>query len=275
MRAARGAALLLVLWLVLLLSGLVAGYALSARIASLQGNGLARDVVAGEAARAGVEYAASRLLDPDPAQRWAVDGRTYRWVFDGVPVDVTVRDEAAKLDLNGAPFGLLQAFFVALGEPSEAAARLAGAVVDWRDADSLVQPAGGAEDADYAAAGLQGGAKDAPFERVAELAEVLGMRPALYAAAAPHLTVYTGRAMPEAASADPLLRRAMGLPPAEAAADAAASPVAGSGTYSIESRARPADGRSVRRSVVLRMGSSGLPGSSYTTLDWQAGSAAR
>ena len=61
MRRQRGAALLLVMWLVLLLSGLVAAYAMSARIESLQGNGAARGVVAGEAARAGVELAASRL----------------------------------------------------------------------------------------------------------------------------------------------------------------------------------------------------------------------
>ncbi|HQX90962.1 MAG TPA: general secretion pathway protein GspK, partial [Thermomonas sp.] len=36
----RGAALLMVLWLVLLLAGLVAGYALTARVESLQGNGV-------------------------------------------------------------------------------------------------------------------------------------------------------------------------------------------------------------------------------------------
>ena len=40
-RRQRGAALLLVMWLILLLSGLVAGYAMSARIESMQGNGLA------------------------------------------------------------------------------------------------------------------------------------------------------------------------------------------------------------------------------------------
>ncbi|MEN9310929.1 MAG: hypothetical protein RLY77_1054, partial [Pseudomonadota bacterium] len=37
------------------------------------------------------------------------------------------------------------------------------------------------------------------------------------------------------------------------------------------SRARLTDGRSARLSVVLRMGGSGLPGSTYTTLHWQAG----
>ena len=40
-----GAALLLVMWVVLLLAGLVAGYAMASRIESLQGNGVARGLV--------------------------------------------------------------------------------------------------------------------------------------------------------------------------------------------------------------------------------------
>lgn len=270
---ARGAALLLVMWLVLLLSALVAGYALSARIESLQGNGNARALVASEAARAGVEYAVSRMLDPDPARRWAADGRRNGWSFAGVPVEVEVRDEAAKIDLNAASADLLGKFFVRLGQPREAATRLAGAILDWRDGDPLTQPAGGAEDADYAAAGLAWGAKDAPFETVSELAQVLGMTPALYAAAATHLTVHTGAPMPDARFADPLVLAAMDAPP-RAPVDPKAVPPGGSGTYSIDSRARLADGRRAHLSVVVRVGGNGLPGSTYTPLHWQDGALA-
>ena len=174
-QAARGAALLLVLWLVLLLAGLVAGYALTARVESLQGNGVARSLIAREAARAGVEYAAARMLEQDPARRWAVDGRPYSFNFEGAPVTVTVRDESAKIDLNAASLDLISQLFQALGEPRASADKLAGAVIDWRDPDSLTQPSGGAEDADYLAAGLNWGAKDAPFESVAELEQVLGL----------------------------------------------------------------------------------------------------
>lgn len=271
----RGAALLLVLWLVLLLSGLVAGYAMSARVESLQGNGLARTLVAREAARAGLEYAVARLLDPDLRRRWMADGRVHALDFDGVPLALTVRDEAAKVDLNAAPLELLQALFEALGEPHARAVRLAAAIVDWRDPDALVQAAGGAEDDAYMAAGRSGGAKDAPFESVSELIRVLGMTPALATAAAPHLTVHGGRARPLAELADPLVRRALGLPPAAAVGEAAALTGSGSGTYRIDSRARLADGRSLQLSVVLRLGSSGLPGSTYTPLQWQMGSAAK
>ena len=264
------------MWLVLLLSGLVAGYAMSARIASLQGNGAARGVVAGEAARAGVEYAVSRLLEPDPAQRWAADGRGYTFPFGRAEVVIEVRDESAKIDLNAAAPALLAGLFEALGEPRERAARMAGAVVDWRDPDNLSQPVGGAEDPAYAAAGLAWGAKDAPFDSVAELEQVLGMRPALYVAAAPHLTVYSGNATPDANIADGIVLAAMGLPARQAAIDPDALPAGvGSGTYSIDSRARLPDGRSAHLSVVLRMGGNALPGSTYTPLRWQAGSDAR
>ena len=269
----RGAALLLVMWLVLLLSGLVAAYAMSARIESLQGNGAARGVVAGEAARAGLELAVSRLLEQDPKQRWVADGRAYKLPFGGADVSVAILDEAAKIDLNAAAPTLLAGLFEELGEPREGATRLAAAIADWRDPDNLSQPVGGAEDPAYASAGLAWGAKDAPFDSVAELAQVLGMRPALVASAVPHLTVYSGNAAPNANIASPVVLAAMGLQPRTAPIDPDAPPAsAGSGTYSIDSRARLPDGRSAHLSVVLRMGGNALPGSTYTPLRWQAGS---
>lgn len=264
----RGVALLLVLWLVLLLAGIVAAFALSARVESTSGNGLARGVRAAQAARAGIELAVARMSDPEPQRRWTPDGSPHAFTLGDAEVEVAVRDENAKIDLNGAPLDLLARLFEQLGEPRDAANRLAGAIVDWRDPDSLTQPGGGAEDADYAAAGLEGGAKDAPFETVAEVEQVLGMRPDLYARAAPHLTVHSGNARPDARFADPVVRAALGLPPAETAAGGPL-PVGGSGTYSIDSRARLTDGRSAHLSVVVRVGGNALPGSTYTPLRWQ------
>lgn len=264
----RGAALLLVLWIVLLLAALVGGYALNARIESLQGHGLARALQARQSARAGVEYVVWRLLDPDPARRWPVDGRRQRVQLSGVPVEISVRDVTGLIDLNAASVTLLRDFFVALGEPPGRAARLAGAVVDYRDPDSLTQPGGGGEDADYAAAGLAWGAKDAPFEQVSELQQVLGMTPALYARAAPHLTVYSGQALPDARVADSLVRRVLGLPDLPAA-PAAQAVLTGSGTYSIDSQVRLTDGRRAHLRLVIRLGGNGLPGSTYTPLHWQ------
>ncbi|MEO6155687.1 MAG: type II secretion system minor pseudopilin GspK [Thermomonas sp.] len=260
------------MWVILLLSGLVAGYAMSARIESMQGNGLARSVAAREAARAGVEYAVSRMLDADPGQRWVPDGRDYRFSFDGAQIEVSVRDETGNIDLNNAGPALFAGLLRAQGEPAESATRLAGVIVDWRDEDSLVQVAGGAEDSNYAAAGLAWGAKDAPFETVTELEQVLGMRPELFRSLAPYVTVYSSAAMPNAAFADGPVLQAMGVNRPQPIDDSV--PTAGSGTYSIQSRARLANGRRAHLSVILRMGGNGLPGSSYTPLRWQEGALA-
>ena len=49
----------------------------------------------------------------------------------------------------------------------------------------------------------------------------------------------------------------------------------GSGTYSIDSRARLRDGREAMLRVVVRAGGNGLPGSAYTPLRWEEGASPR
>lgn len=282
-RFQRGAALLLVMWLVALLASLIGAFALTARIERLQERVLSRGAVAGEAARAGVEWSLVQIDNPDPRRRWIPDGRIYRWRYAGIALDVRIQDEQGKIDINAADPALLAALFQALGVQRDTATRLAGAMVDWRDADSLTQPQGGAEDPQYAAAGLPYGAKDAPFETVAEVEQVLGMTPALYALVAPYLTVFTGNGMPDTAFASAPVLTAMGLDgPARVAAREALPPgsdtglVAGNGgTYSIRSVARLGEGRTAAITGVVRTGGNGAPGSAYTTLDWEQGTAAR
>lgn len=278
----RGVALLLVLWLVVLLTALVGAFALSARIEHLQGQVQHRDVVGLQAARAGLEYAAARLVDPDPAQRWLPDGQPYDWQFDQATVQVRIVDETGKVDLNAADASLLEGLFTALGAADQAQA-LAGAILDWRDPDDLGQIAGGAETPQYLAAGLPYGAKDAPFDSVSELELVLGMTPALYARVLPHVTVYSAMPVPDVRYADGPVLQAMGLDPepilaqrAQAERDApdAALLGMGSGTYSIDSRARLPGGRDAVLQVVIRTGGGNLPGTAYTPLRWREGASA-
>ncbi len=281
-RQERGAALLLVMWLIALLASLIGAFALSARIERLQERVLSRGAVASEAARAGLEMALVRLDDPAPGRRWVPDGRVYHWQYAGVPVDVSVTDEQGKVDVNAADAALLAGLFRALGVESGKAANVAAAVIDWRDADSLTQPQGGAEDPQYAEAGLPYGAKDAPFETVAEVEQVLGMTPAIYARAAPYLTLFTGSGVPDTKFAAAPVLTAMGLDgralvaAREAAPPGASGVVAGgSGTYSIRSVARLKEGRTAGIKGVVRTGGNGAPGSAYTTLDWEEGTMAR
>lgn len=279
MTGMRGAALLLVLWLVALLTALVGAYALTARIEALQGRVGSRGAMAQEIARAGMEYALVRVADRNPETHWQPNGRAYAWRFDGHDVQVRIIDETGKVDLNQADVPLLSRLMQALGEPPDASDALAAAIVDWRDADDLGQPVGGAEDGDYAAAGRPYGAKDAPFETIAELEQVLGMTPDLYARLEPFLTLYSGRGQPDATYAQGPVLVAMGmdatawLAQREAAGAAGALQLVGtgSGTYSIESRARLADGRETSLRAVVRAGASPVPGSAYTLLRWEEG----
>jgi len=285
MGAQRGVALVLVMWLVVLLTGLVGAYALSARIEHMQGRTLSRAVVAEEAARAGLEYAMTRLDDPDPRQQWIPDGRTWRWRFGDAGVEVRIVDESAKVDLNSADMPLLASLFRVLDpEAGGDADAVAAAIVDWRDPDTLTQAAGGAEDGQYASAGRPYGAKDAPFETIGEVEQVLGMTPALYALAAPHLTVYSGQASPDQRYASAEVLQALGVDPgailAQRELDPGATPGAGlvgggSGTYSVDSRARLPDGRSAVLRAVVRAGASGVPGTAYVPLRWEQGATPR
>jgi general secretion pathway protein K len=283
LRSHRGAALLLVMWLVALLASLIGAFALTARIERLQERVLSRGAVAGEAARAGLEWSLVQIDNPDARRRWIPDGRVYHWRYAGIPVDVQIQDEQGKVDINAADPALLTALFQALGVERDTATRVASAMVDWRDADSLTQPQGGAEDPDYASAGLPYGAKDAPFETIAEAEQVLGMTPAIYALAAPYLTVFTGSGSADTAYAAAPVLTAMGLDGRALVTAREALPpgtdtglVAGNGgTYSIRSVARLREGRTAAITGVVRTGGNGAPGSAYTALDWEQGTAAR
>jgi general secretion pathway protein K len=279
-RRARGAALVLVLWLIALLTALIGAFALTARIEGMQGRVLGDGAEGQQLARAGVEYAMQRVADSDPERHWIPDGRAYPWRFADASLQVRIVDESGKVDLNQADAALLAALLRALGESRESAERMAGVILDWRDGDSLSQPSGGAEDADYAAAGLPYGAKDAPFESVDEARLLLGMTPELYTQLAPVLTVH-GMVQPNPAYAPGPVLTALGLDAAELLARREAPiavPVAadaGSGTYSIESRARLRDGREAVLRVVLRNGGGNVPGAAYTVLRWEEGASSR
>jgi len=286
----KGAALLLVLWLLVLMVGLVGVFALGARTEALQGRALARSAAARYAAEAGVEVAAMHLQGADGDARWVPDGRAIDFGYAGHMVQVRVVDESAKIDLNVAPPELLVGLMQALGVDFERARRISGAIQDWRDGDDLLNAEGGAEDPQYAAAKLPYGAKDRPFETLSELRLVLGMDPILFEKMRPHLTVWSGLARPNPAFASQPVLQAMGMgadqaagvvaqreaPPAgiPGGADGGAEGLAlaqGSGTYSISSRATRPDGTRVRIQAAIRIGGGGGFGQLYLPLSWRVG----
>ncbi len=261
---ARGAALVLVLWLVVLLAGLVGAFAFTARVEALQGRTAERGGEAREHARAGVEYAVSRLLAPADAGRWIADGRRYRWRFEGSRVDLRITDERGKVDLNLADRPLIEGLLRVLGvEPARASA-LAAAVVLRRQS---------------AGAGEHGASAATPYLSPVELRDLPGMDLPLYRSLRPLVTVHgaAGRPLAQAAP-DPVLL-AMGLDPAEVAAlrqsPGPASGQGGGGSYRIESHVVSAQGAHARLDVVVRLQPSAIPGSTYSIAGWEEGTASR
>ena len=226
-RHSRGIALITVLWVLVLLSLIAAGFSRSTRTDV----GLARNRVenakAEALAEAGVNLAVLKLLSGVPAERWRADGSVYGWRFGGGEILIEVRDEGGKIDLNAAPPELLAALFSAAGLAPDEATALADAVADYRDPDDFRRTSG-AEDDDYESAELGYGAKDAPFELIEELQQVIGMPGDLYSEVAEAVTVYTRRPQPQEALAPPLVGAALegtqGLEPDPEASPEAEAP---------------------------------------------------
>ena len=118
------------------------------------------------------------------------DGTVYAWRFANRTVHFSIQGELGKVNLNQAPQALLVSLFGLAGVDPATAQSLADAVADFRDEDNLKR-LNGAEEADYRIAGLGWGPKNALFEAVEELQQVLGITPPIYARVAPYLTTYS------------------------------------------------------------------------------------
>jgi len=200
---ARGVALVLVLWSVTLLTVIASSFAFTSRTETLLARNQVASVRAQALADAGIERALYELFKPasDP-ERWKLDGRTYTWEFDGVPVRIIIRDESAKINLNRAPDALIKGLLKNAGLNDEGVARLADAIADWRDPDDFRRP-NGAEARDYEAAGRSYKPANAPFETIDELRLVLNMTPELFKKLSGLLTVHSSREGFNSLSASP------------------------------------------------------------------------
>lgn len=188
----RGIALVLVLWVALLMSVIAGSFALSARTESLQSRILLNETQARFFAEAGLNRAVFELRNPDPETRWIADGRIHEFEMDGAKIELKITDESGKIDLNQASEELLVGLFASLGVGYDEAIGIVDKILDWKDADEEVRLAG-AEDADYFSAGYPHGAKDAPFDTVPELIQVMDISYDMYRKIEPALTVYSGR----------------------------------------------------------------------------------
>jgi general secretion pathway protein K len=109
---------------------------------------------------------------PAPAAAANAVGPRRLDVF-GAQVTVNMQFEAGRIDLNAADEFLLTAAFAGNGFSEPEARSMAARIIDWRDPDDSTT-AEGAERDDYRRADRVHGPRNAPFETVAEVQQILG-----------------------------------------------------------------------------------------------------
>lgn len=287
----RGVAFVLVLWVIALVTILLGSFAMIARTENLQARHLFNSTTARYAAEAGMNRAVFELRNPDPMTRWIGDGRPYEFEFEGAKVTVALTDESGKIDLNVADATMLKQLFLSGGIEERKAEELADAIVDWRDPDDLASPHG-AEEAEYKSAGLPYKPKNAPFDTVGEVQQVLGMDYDSFKRIEPAVTLYSGAGQPnpayapmEALLAIPgmtpelaqnIVSQRQTVPPGQPTGLTMpdGSPVmAGGGgvTYSIQSRATLPGGASAALDATIRLGGANPAGRPFVILRWRDG----
>jgi general secretion pathway protein K len=185
-----GVALVIVMWVAVILAVVAGSFILERRSETLVVRNSISMARAQSAADAGIYRAVHDLYRQNVPDVWKRDGTPHEWAFEGVPVRIVVRDESARIDINTASDALLRGLLTSIGLRDDEVSPILDAIVDWRDPDQLKRP-NGAEEGDYAAAGLSYKPANAPFQAIEELQLVLGMRPEIYSRLAPSITVFS------------------------------------------------------------------------------------
>ena len=190
----QGAALVLVLWVLVLLTVIAGSLTVSTRTELSMARNIVDEVRARGLIDAGFAYVLARYLGGNRAEAeedLPADGQLRAWVYDGHKLWIGLIGEDVKIDLNLADEELIKGALQSVGLEDGEAESLRDAIADWRDVDDLHRLSG-AEDPEYESAGYPYGAKDARFDTVAELGLVYGMTKEIYNQIFPLFTVNSG-----------------------------------------------------------------------------------
>ena len=264
-RRSGGFALLIVLWTLVLIAFIVAHLTASGRTEIRIAGNLVADAVA-EAADDGAIFAAVfNQLDPNPDQRWPLNGQAHEVTIGNRRVMVQLEDEAGRINPSTASAALLEALLRITGSDAESARRLAAAIGEWAGSAAVAR-SHDAVVADYQAAGLDYRPPGEPLETLDELGRVIGMTPAVLAAIRPHLSLFAPP-VPNPASADSVVAEAVAeSAQASQAPIPANQPLPDLFTVRITATALGPGTARVTRRAIVRVGAM-LPGG-YTVLAW-------
>lgn len=203
----QGFALILVIWSLVIMLGLSAGFAMAVRHEIRVANDLVDAVRIDATTLAARNLALLALNHREDEIRWLPDGQVRRLQHGGLQVAIRVRSETGRIDLNRAPRPVLIGLFEQIA-PERDPEQLADTLIDWRDRDER-RSEQGAELADYRAAGLDYGPANEQFRSIHALSQVLGFDADVVETIAPYVTVHSRRPRINAMSAEPIVLTAI------------------------------------------------------------------
>jgi general secretion pathway protein K len=198
-RHARGFIVVAVLWILAALSALVLIYLTYVTNTAVVVAASTDRVQSDALATAGVELAAYQLTAVRGDDR--PSSGTFNARMGAARVAVTFRSEAARIDLNLAPKGLLAGLIIGLGGAPANAADYADRIVAWRAPTEAGE--NDPETASYRTAGVSYAPRHAPFPQAEELWLVRGIPPAVVGRMLPFVTAFSNTASINIADAAP------------------------------------------------------------------------
>jgi general secretion pathway protein K len=258
--AQQGAAMVIVLWLVLLLSIIATAHARNSRLETALTSRYLAAAESRQIVDAAIELAIQDLLTSRDKHLIPTDGRPVSIDVLGHQAVVSTRPAAGLVDLNKTRESTLRSLFQWAGVERGRAIALAAAVIDWRDNDGS-KKLSGAEDETYIAAGLPWTARDGAFMITDELRYVMGMDITTFNRISPYLTVHSGQANIDFSTAPRELVDALTTTPTPARA----GPIRNrGGVFHINASVKDRDGVFVSAEVVVS--TRGRNGSAFEVL---------
>jgi len=190
MRANKGLALIVVLWVITLLTIMASSFALTIQRETTITGSLKEKSTASALAEAGINYAILMLFTRDSEQRWKTNSSLYEIEFAGKRIRILIADEAGKINVNQASKEQLQQLFESLAVEETLADSLSDAILDWRDRNDLHR-VNGAEKQQYEEAGLNYSPRNDLFKSSEEVQMVMGMTTEIYRQLEGLISVYT------------------------------------------------------------------------------------
>ncbi len=185
----QGAVLIIVLWIIMLLTFLLAAHTNNVKTETRIVKDLVGQIRLRAAAEGVVNYL-SMVHVNSPQGLTEKSGQTLELDIGGQGILYRVIPETSFVSINVASAEILEVLLSAVAQEGEDTASLAAAIVDWRDPDNITLP-NGAEGEEYESLGFSYLPRDGPFQSLEELARVRGMSRSLLEKLEPYVSEFS------------------------------------------------------------------------------------